>query len=234
MTTLADLRAITSIVAERTRQDAKWGEQNHPDGTGPNHSAIGGILAFSASRIDNLHIAAAATQRTDDHATAGGVTWEDILTEEWAEAIAEADPAEELVQVAAVTVGWLGAIERRTPRRERIYLSGPIAGIPDARERFEVAASALDPEWFEVVNPFNVAPLEHPGEPCGRGYHPGDNDAGHVSSACYMRTDLFALLSCDSIRMLAGWENSRGAQVELAVAKACGLGITYAREVDAA
>lgn len=34
MTTLADLRAVTSIVAERTRQDAKWGEQNHPDGTG--------------------------------------------------------------------------------------------------------------------------------------------------------------------------------------------------------
>ena len=38
-----------------------------------------------------------------------------------------------------------------------------------------------------------------------------------------MRTDLLALLSCDVIYLLRGWERSKGAGVELAVAQACGM-----------
>lgn len=236
MTTMTDLRTITAVLAERARQDAKWGEQNHPDGTGPEHSAIGGIYAFSRGAINNASGSAAAIRRTNTHAAENRTTWEDILTEEWAETVASqaGSPAlaDELAQVAAVSVAWLGAIERREPTRPvRVYVSGPIASDPDAREKFQAAADAIN-RWggYEAVNPWDVAPLSHPGEACGRGYHPGDDAGGHTSSACFMRTDLLALLSCDAIYLLPGYEASRGAQVELAVAEACGMRVVEATQ----
>lgn len=207
MTTLADLRVVADLLDERTRQDAKWGEQNHDD--------------FIWGAILSEEVGEAAQASLQHYFSNDGP---DVSADR---------VAEEVTQCAAVAVGWRSAIDRHAPRRERVYLSGPISGIPDAAHRFQEAADALDPQWFEAVNPFNVAPLSHPGVECGRGYHPGDNEHGHTSSACYMRTDLMALLSCDSIRMLPGWEDSRGAQVELMVAKACGMGITYSERAAA-
>jgi hypothetical protein len=46
----------------------------------------------------------------------GTTTWKHILREEFLEAMAEEDPEqlrEELVQVAAVAVAWIEAIDRR-------------------------------------------------------------------------------------------------------------------------
>lgn len=112
-----------------------------------------------------------------------------------------------------------------------VYLSGPIAGNPGFRASFAVAARALAEPGVVVIDPCDVPPAAHPG-PCPPGYPPGaDEDAhGHTSSACFMRADLAALLACDAIHMLPGWERSRGARVELAVAEACGMTVTYAEE----
>ena len=47
--------------------------------------------------------------------TGGEGTWADILREEYFEALAETDPARlrvELIQVAAVAVAWVEAIDR--------------------------------------------------------------------------------------------------------------------------
>lgn len=52
----------------------------------------------------------------DERHKAGEATWLDILREEVLEAFAEDDPARlrtELVQVAAVAVAWVEAIDRR-------------------------------------------------------------------------------------------------------------------------
>lgn len=87
---------------ERERQDERWGEQNHPDGTG---NEFDPLLAMEAKRICEVK------------AEAGTVTWRDILTEEVCEAYAESDPVrlrEELIQVAAVAQAWVEAIDRRT------------------------------------------------------------------------------------------------------------------------
>lgn len=108
------------VLHERDRQDAKWGEQNHPDGTaGPirwlrylAYVVPGGELR--AATADE--IAAAAKTATDTAAESGEVTWRDILLEEVAEAFAEVDSAKlraELVQVSAVAQQWIGAIDRR-------------------------------------------------------------------------------------------------------------------------
>lgn len=85
---------LQKIRDEVSRQDAKFGEQNHPDGTG------------SAFQKD---LATAARNSCQSKAQDGQHTWADILTEEFAEALAESDPDkidEELIQVAAVCVNW--------------------------------------------------------------------------------------------------------------------------------
>lgn len=102
---------LCEIGAERGAQDKKWGEQNHPDGTGPNHS-----LFYGPKMLDMASAAANARTLTDLRAKRGDVTWLDILTEEFFEAMAEHDPAKlrtELVQVAAVATAWVEAIDRR-------------------------------------------------------------------------------------------------------------------------
>jgi type IV pilus biogenesis protein CpaD/CtpE len=90
---------------ERDRQDAKWGEQNHPDGTGPdgNRQAMADMARELCQRL----------------AAIGVVTFYHILLEEVYEAMAEEDPARlraELIQVAAVAAQWVEAIDRRTAR----------------------------------------------------------------------------------------------------------------------
>lgn len=101
---------------EREAQDAKWGEQNHPDGTsGHNFRREADIARRSCQRA----------------ARDGGVTWFHILREEFWEAMSETDTAKlrtELIQVAAVAQAWVEAIDRReSPRR----LTEQEGGIPN-------------------------------------------------------------------------------------------------------
>lgn len=93
--------ALAGVALERARQDAKWGEQNHVDGTG---------LPSDREAADK------ARQFCDDAFKAGLGAWRLILEEEYREALAETDPAKlrkELLEVAAVSVAWAEAIDRR-------------------------------------------------------------------------------------------------------------------------
>lgn len=90
------------IDEERARQDTKFGEQNHPDGTGS---------------LEQRKVADLARDWCNDAFGSGYGTWSDVLAEEVAEANAERDPVKlraELLQVAAVAVAWIQAIDRRT------------------------------------------------------------------------------------------------------------------------
>lgn len=92
---------LGDITEERERQDAKWGEQNHPDGTG------GTTMVMLADLRRDV---------ADRAAKAGALTWKHILAEEVYEAFAESDVDKlrtELIQVAAVAVGWVEALDRR-------------------------------------------------------------------------------------------------------------------------
>lgn len=115
------LSISSEISLERERQQAKFGEQNCPDAICEQPSAICTSLE--------------AKELTNRHAEQGLLTWLDILVEEVAEAADEAydvanateatnfDPSwvgaeqrlrAELVQVAAVAVAWIEAIDRRS------------------------------------------------------------------------------------------------------------------------
>lgn len=100
-TSVAMVSVLADVNRERVAQDGKWGEQNHRDGTGG---------------AQDQTVAALARQTCDDAFAAGVGSWALILTEEYAEALAESDPAKlraELIQVAAVAVAWVEAIDRR-------------------------------------------------------------------------------------------------------------------------
>lgn len=103
----ARIDVINDVLAERDKQDVKWGEQNHPNGTGPKL-----VWAYSGPAE---YVRDVARSETDRMASEGFVTFRDILLEEVAEAFAEEDPAKlrtELIQVAAVAVQWAEAIDR--------------------------------------------------------------------------------------------------------------------------
>ena len=96
----ARIRIASEVLDERARQDAKWGEQNHLDGTGPLFRPV----------------ADAARSTCEAAFTTGQGTWQHILAEEFYEAVAETDPQKlrtELIQVAAVAIAWAEAIDRR-------------------------------------------------------------------------------------------------------------------------
>jgi hypothetical protein len=89
---------LAEVLEERGRQHEKWGEQNHGDGTG------------------GTPIAHVLRTLCDASFKQGHGTWAHILGEEFAEALDERQPAslrKELVQVAAVAVAWVEAIDRR-------------------------------------------------------------------------------------------------------------------------
>lgn len=97
---MSTLLVAGEVVAERKRQDVLWGEQNHRDGTGD---------AFRELSVNARDVCNRASN-------SGTLSWQLILMEEVLEAFAESDPEKlrtELVQVAAVAMGWVEAIDRR-------------------------------------------------------------------------------------------------------------------------
>ena len=92
----------------------------------------------------------------------------------------------------------------------KIYLSGQISGteLSYTRKRFG-DLDTLRALGHEVTNPLcNGLSETDPWE-------------------AHMAKDIIALLQCEGIYMLAGWEESQGARIEHAVAKEGGLVVFY-------
>ena len=95
-----------------------------------------------------------------------------------------------------------------TRTTHRIYLSGPMTGLPKLNfPAFNAAARLLRREGFEVVNPAEINP-----------------DAALDWHSC-MRADIKALCDCNALALLPGWQNSKGAHLELHIAHRLGLEI---------
>lgn len=130
---------LKEVQAERERQESKWGQQNHADGTGPDHFFLGKGLD-TPSTFEYLRDR--ATWITDSNSKIGRLTYADIFLEEVFEALAETDQEklrEELVQVAAVAVAWVQKIDRdkvRSPRKHQ-YLPGDLVAIHVSDDMFK-------------------------------------------------------------------------------------------------
>ena len=120
----ARARVFEAINAERRRQDEKWDEQNHPDVDPVLTGRPGGCDPQRMAEEYEIPTATRARANCDGEAKAGNCTWAHIAVEEMAEAVEAATDAaqgrgvlaalrKELVQLAAVIVAWIEAIDRR-------------------------------------------------------------------------------------------------------------------------
>jgi hypothetical protein len=105
----------------------------------------------------------------------------------------------------------------------KIYVSGPIAGRPEAnRPMFEEYAHLVRMAGGDPVLPHDISP-EHSGA-CPT--DPLRGADGH-SWSCHLRADIVQMLGCDGVVMMPGWERSHGARQEHNTAAACGMPIHY-------
>ncbi|WP_433673818.1 DUF4406 domain-containing protein [Microbacterium gorillae] len=89
---------------------------------------------------------------------------------------------------------------------ERIYVAGPMTGLPELNyPAFRAAAQELRERGYSVEDPStNVNPT------------PGDYHG-------WLRAGLQQLIRCDAVALLPGWEASGGARLEVNVAATLGL-----------
>lgn len=120
---------LAEVARERARQDEKWGEQNHPSGS---PAPDGVSVDFHVSAIYEICSEIRAKFLCDTAAARGECTFAHIAIEELCEAVTaacdeastldvsymdgppEAKTRAELVQLAAVVVAWIEAIDRRS------------------------------------------------------------------------------------------------------------------------
>lgn len=106
-------RVEREIRDERERQDARWGEQNHPDMAGSADTQREARELFAGFAVKYKLINAGKFDPRDDDPR---LDWTGILLEEVYEALAEEDPAKlraELIQAGAVIVAWIECMDRR-------------------------------------------------------------------------------------------------------------------------
>lgn len=86
--------------------------------------------------------------------------------------------------------------------QKRIYISGPMTGLPDFNyPAFHAAAQALREAGYTVFNPAE------------NGLPPDGEWADHL------RTDIKALMDCTEVATLPGWMGSDGATLEVHIAR---------------
>ena len=99
-------------------------------------------------------------------------------------------------------------------KAKRIYIAGPMTGLPELNfPAFNAEAARLRALGYDVVNPVELNP-----------------DRKTPWAEC-MRRDLKALLDCDTLVTLHGWEYSIGARLETHVAQHVGIKILSAEKV---
>ena len=88
----------------------------------------------------------------------------------------------------------------------KLYISGPMTGLPDFNyPAFHDAKEKLQLAGFEVISPADL-PLREDWE-----------------WSDYMDHNIDALFACDGVATMAGCNGSKGARVELRIAKNLGL-----------
>jgi hypothetical protein len=107
---------------------------------------------------------------------------------------------------------------------KRMYIGGPIFGLTpdDVAYRFAHGVALTRELRYKPVSAIDIEPVPHVGAcPSGRR---GTSDH---NEGCHLRADLLALLDCQAMLVLRGWQASWGTKLELSVATAAGLHICF-------
>ena len=96
---------------------------------------------------------------------------------------------------------------------KRIYLSGPMTGLPGLNfPAFAAMTGHLRASGHRVTNPAEINP-----------------DGGSWNDC--MRRDIVALMYCDTVATLPGWEHSKGARLEVLIAERLGMTVVNAHDL---
>lgn len=96
----------------------------------------------------------------------------------------------------------------------RIYLAGPMTGLPDLNyPAFAERTAALRSLGYDVVSPAETADVPEPAA---------------LSWEEWMRRDIKLLVECEGVACLPDWERSRGASLEVHIARALGMDVMCA------
>lgn len=97
----------------------------------------------------------------------------------------------------------------------RIYISGPMTGLPQLNfPAFNAEAQRLRGLGHQVVNPAEINP-----------------DNAMPWAQC-MRRDIAELMTCDTLALLPGWQKSSGAHLEMHLAHRLGMEIFMPGELQ--
>lgn len=94
---------------------------------------------------------------------------------------------------------------------EKVYVCGPMTGYPDLnRSAFRTAATLIREQGFDVVCPADFA------------------QSGEWQDL--MKHAIPQMLSCDRVVLLGEWEKSRGARLEVFIARELGMRVETLEE----
>ena len=106
-------------------------------------------------------------------------------------------------------ITWSGGNDKE--EHMLVYLSGPISGDPEYKEKFRAAEESLTNDCFvTVLNPAKLSDA-----------FPG------LSESKYLQLALILVTYADAVYMMKGWEFSKGACIEYLLAKQSGKRIMY-------
>ena len=92
----------------------------------------------------------------------------------------------------------------------RVYISGPITGVEDYREKFKTAEEKMRAAGYEVINPAELGEV-----------------FPDLKYEEYVKLDFALIDMCDAILILEGWEHSKGTDREYHYAKAKGMKVMF-------
>lgn len=110
-----------------------------------------------------------------------------------------------------------GCIHATNRTKGRVYISGAISGVNDYKENFEQARKKLEHLGYDVIDPSQLDIVL---------------GGAHATHEDYMKVCICLLDICDTIYMLNGWRESRGANREYGYALARDMIIIDEEEND--
>jgi hypothetical protein len=116
---------------------------------------------------------------------------------------------------------------------KRVYVAGPMSGIPEFNfPAFNAAAAKLRAEGYVVFNPAERDIERHGGVDISKGNATGSQEHAAKEHGFSLREALaddtaWICKEANAIAMLPGWENSKGARAEWHLSLALGHEVIY-------